>query len=94
MAIQTLPIIIGPEGTVSVLFDDVANTWTGLRLQLTQRCRQYGHVNGANFTATQTAGTRTITFTPPIALVLRHIVFKNVDILEPLTRCEFGAGSE
>lgn len=94
MATQFLPVITGPEGTTSLVFDDVANTWTGIRLQLTRRCRVYGFVNGAAFTATQTPGTRTLTFTPAIVLTLQRNNMKNIDVLVPLLRCEFGVGSE
>ena len=92
MAIINVLVISGPEGTVSLRYDNVALTWTGVRVVVTSPLRVYGLANGVVISQTIQPGTFTITF--PTAVVLTSVThFQGISFLQPSVRFELGAGS-
>ena len=61
--------MISPEGTIDLVFDDVALTYTGARVTVIVGFQIFGSINGVPFTSTQVPGTRTVTFATPIPVV-------------------------
>ena len=84
-------VVDGPEGTVSLLHDDVALTYTGIELVLTTPVRVCGKAGQFSFNQVLPAGTRTISF-PSTVQLLPELNFKGQLRLRPQVELAYGAG--